>query len=172
MIGSLSSHRNRRPRAAGLSLFCGWLALVTAAWAAAADCVRPQVLRVHDGDTVSLSCAQRTIKLRLADVDAPEIAQAYGPEARGMLQRLLTARHIQVQTRARDRYGREIGDVLVDGQSVSLRLVEQGLAWCGPRAAAACTTRQQQARRQRAGLWQQDDPMPPWQWRRQHPRKD
>jgi micrococcal nuclease len=161
-----------RPRPAGLSLFWALCLLAVVAPAVAGECPRPQVLRVHDGDTVSLRCAQRTMKLRLAEIDAPELGQPYGREARRALQRLLAGRHLRVQTRATDRYGRHIGDLQADGHSVSLRMVEQGWAWCGRRATASCVRRQRQARGSQAGLWQQAEPEPPWQWRKRHPREN
>jgi micrococcal nuclease len=163
-----------RPRAAGPLLFWVLFLLLASVPSAAAqvECSRAQLLRVHDGDTVSLRCAQRTMKLRLADVDAPELGQRHGRDARDALRRLLTGRQLEVHTRATDRYGRHLGDVLVDGHSVSMRLVEQGWAWCGQRAGAPCATRQRQARGTRTGLWQQAEPEPPWQWRKRHPRRN
>jgi micrococcal nuclease len=161
-----------RPRPAGPSFFWIVLLLLVAAPVAAGDCKRPELLRVHDGDTVSLRCAQGVVKLRLGGIDSPEYGQAHGRQARAALQRLLAGHTLEVQTRATDRYGRRIGDVLVDGHSVSLQMVEQGWAWCGQRAAAECRARQQRARKARLGLWQQAEPMPPWHWRRLNPRKD
>ena len=171
MIGTQRAWRDR-PRAAGPLLFWVLILQLAATPSAAVECSRAQLLRVHDGDTVSLRCAQRTMKLRLADVDAPELGQRHGRDARDALRRLLASGRLEVRTRATDRYGRHVGDVLVDGHSVSMRLVEQGWAWCGPRAAAACATRQRQARGMRTGLWQQAEPEPPWQWRKRYPRTD
>ncbi len=167
--------RATKPRRAGLSCFWGalcaaLLVLTPPAVSAKAACAAPTVLRVHDGDTVSLRCKQGPpIKLRLAGIDAPERGQPYGRAATRALTEMLANRPLRVESRATDRYGRVIGDVIVDGKSVSERLVVQGLAWCGRRATRACKGRQREAQEARRGLWRDKAPIPPWQWRKAHP---
>jgi endonuclease YncB( thermonuclease family) len=64
--------------------------------------------------------------------------------------------------------------VLVDGRDLARDLVDQGLAWRLPlvdEAQASNYSRdlaaaERMARRRRAGLWRQSDPLPPWRWRR------
>ncbi len=158
-----------RPRFAGLLL---WGAVFVGVWGpagAAESCRSAELVRVHDGDTVSLRCDTVLVKLRFADIDAPEYRQPGGRQAREALVALLDNRRLVVETRATDRYGRRIGDILVGDEKVSLRLVSQGWAWCGPRSARTCRSRQDAARDARRGLWQDAAPVPPWRWREQHP---
>ncbi|MES0874319.1 thermonuclease family protein [Sinimarinibacterium thermocellulolyticum] len=157
-----------KPRTAGL-LLVGALCCVlpTGTWAQA--CRRAEVVRVHDGDTLTLRCDGKPLTLRLAGIDAPEYRQPGGREARAALAALIDGRPLAVAVTASDRYGRRIGDISIDGNEVSLSLVAQGWAWCGARSAAACRSRQESARRARRGLWREPDPLPPWRWRELHP---
>jgi len=159
---------SRQPRSAGLSCLCVLLLLFSGA-ALAWDCTA-EVLRVHDGDTLTLRCPDRRFKLRLRGVDAPEYHQTKGPEARQALADKLDGQVLRVNSHAVDRYGRVIGDVWVADQELSLWMVTHGWAWCALRAPAACKTLQERAREQRLGLWQNEDPEPPWAWRKKHPR--
>lgn len=160
-----------RPRTAGLLLWWTVLFIASVAPVSAEEgCRQPELVRVHDGDTVSLRCDARLLKLRFADIDAPEYRQPGGRDARAALAALLEGRRFSVRTRATDRYGRRIGEILIDSEPVSLKLVSQGWAWCGPRSAKACHTRQDEARAARRGLWREQEPEPPWRWRKRHPR--
>ena len=115
----------------------------------------------HDG---------RPVTLRLADIDCPELAQAFGPEARDETARLVEGREVTVQVMTRDRYGRRVAVVLLpDGRSVNRRLVESGLAWRFDRYCEdpEMEKLQAEAREARRGLWSDAQPVPPWEFR--HP---
>lgn len=128
------------------------------------------VERVHDGDTLTLRCPERRFKLRLQGIDAPELGQPYGREAREALGRRLAGRSVAVESRAIDAYERVIGRARVDGASLELWLVAEGWAWCARRATAECRRVQARARSGRRGLWAESEPIPPWTWRAAHPR--
>ncbi len=78
----------------------------------------------------------------------------------------------------RDRYGRIVGFVIVDGQDVNLAQVKAGMAWfyryyqkeLSPEDRRRYAKAEDQARTDRLGLWQDKNPMPPWEWRRQRLR--
>lgn len=151
------------------------LALLLAAaslHAHAGDCHNATVLWVHDGDTIGVSCGSgKPVKIRVADIDAPELRQAYGVASRDDLAARIQGRHVVLDTRARDRYGRTVALIEIDGLDVGLQLVADGLAWCGMRPSSRCREALQAAQRQGLGLWADADPSPPWQWRRQHPQQ-
>jgi hypothetical protein len=79
---------------------------------------------------------------------------------------------VTVETHGQDKYSRTIGDVILDGESVNLWLVESGWAWHfkeysdDEQQAAADVT----AREQGVGLWAGPGPIAPWDWR--HPPFD
>lgn len=125
------------------------------------------VFSVADGDTLTLDTGGRHLKIRLANIDAPERGQAYGREARRSLAQLCLHRDAQYQAQDVDAYGRTVATVRCEGVDASRAQVERGLAWV-PRhynRDAALAVLQDQAKRQRIGLWADADPVPPWQFR-------
>ena len=72
----------------------------------------------------------------------------------------------------RDRYDRILGRIVVDGVDVNEALVRAGLAWHYERGAGdrRLAEAEKAARAARAGLWAENDPIPPWRWRRATPR--
>lgn len=131
------------------------------------------MLRVHDGDTLTVRCDDAApVKLRVANIDAPELHQARGPAARDALIAHIHGGSISVVSRAVDRYGRTVADIANGDGDLGLQLVADGLAWCGMRPSAACRQALATARTAGRGLWADRDPQPPWRWRRAHPRRD
>lgn len=70
----------------------------------------------------------------------------------------------------RDRLNRLLAEVYVDGESKSLneQLLEKGLAWWWERYSpdnAKFRDLQKQAQESKQGLWSQDNPEPPWEFR-------
>jgi endonuclease YncB( thermonuclease family) len=135
-----------------------------------------QVVAVHDGDTLSLRADGRRLRVRLAQIDAPERGQPWGRRARQALARLADGRAARAVVVDRDDYGRAVADVFVGELFVNLVLVREGNAWAHPRyvRSEAVLAAQAQARRERRGLWRLPvaEQMPPWEWRRAHPRRE
>lgn len=132
------------------------------------------VRRVSDGDTFVLETADTTETVRLQGVDAPEWAQAFGPQAQQALQQQLLHTPVQVTYAQRDRYGRALGQVWGAAcQDVNQHLLATGMAWfysayaCDlpPARRALYQQAHQQARAQGLGLWAQASPTAPWVYR-------
>ena len=123
---------------------------------------------MQDGDT--LTCLDETNqqqKVRLAGIDAPEIGQDQGKASREALAGMVFGKTIEVVDEGRDRYGRWIAQVAVNGVDVNRQMVATGNAWhyaaySNDQMLAAL---QSQAQSQRIGLWSQADPVPPWVFR-------
>ncbi|MFT4045179.1 MAG: thermonuclease family protein [Solimonas sp.] len=151
----------------------GLLLFVLPTLAMAWQCEAARLVRVHDGDTITVRCGDgKPVKLRFANIDAPELHQAYGSAAREALVAMLGDRPLRVTSKAVDRYERVVATVELGDRDAGLQLVADGYAWCGLRPTASCREALQGARAARRGLWHDDDPQPPWQWRRAHPRAD
>lgn len=121
---------------------------------------------VTDGDTLTcLDESGRQQKLVLAGIDAPEPGQPYGRESRESLAELVFGKRIAVVVIGRDTAGLEICQVSVDGRDVSAALVAAGAAWADPTTGTHLTSEQQQAQQGRRGLWTEDNPQPPWEFR-------
>jgi endonuclease YncB( thermonuclease family) len=114
---------------------------------------------VLDGDTVRFACGGALASGRLAGVDAPEKAQAYGPEARAFLEALIDEGPVEVETVGGDRYGRAM---------LNARMVSAGFAWHYKRYSddEALAEAEGAARDARLGLWADPEPTPPWAWRK------
>ena len=88
------------------------------------------VSRVSDGDSLWITPAGRPpIVVRLRDVDAPEICQPWGEEARAALSALAMNKPALLHTRGRDAHGRVLGRVIVDEIDLGRHLVSEGHAW-------------------------------------------
>lgn len=144
------------------------LTVMAATTAADAADLAGRVVAVHDGDTITIRTTDdQTVKIRLAGIDAPESRQPYGTNAKQALSGLVFGKAVIVGDRGQDRYGRTLGDVVINGRPVGLELVRAGMAWQyrqydqSPELAAA----EAQARAARRGLWADREPIPPWEWR-------
>lgn len=125
-------------------------------------------LRVSDGDTITIAAEGRKEKVRLIGIDAPELRQEGGPEARQYLAKRILNRRVKVEGETRDRYGRLLGTVYLGEENINLSLVREGHAWdykaysAGP----AYTRAERAARAARRGLWAQQNAVAPWNYRK------
>jgi endonuclease YncB( thermonuclease family) len=135
-----------------------------------------RVVGVQDGDTVTvLDASKQQHRIRIAGIDAPEKAQAFGTAAKDNLARLAFGRQAEVHCSKRDRYGREVCSVFVDARDVGLEQVRSGHAWWFREYAREQSAddrkvyeaAESEARDARRGLWRDAAPTPPWDWRRQ-----
>lgn len=86
--------------------------------------------RIVDGDSLWLQPEGKApIEVRLRDIDAPEICQAYGPDAKKALEQFALGKTATLTPSAKDQHGRTVAAVLIDGQSVSKWMVAEGHAW-------------------------------------------
>lgn len=125
---------------------------------------------VYDGDTVQLSNAAGKFKLRLTDIDAPERNQPYGLKARRALMKLCQGDAIKASADivGKDKYQRLLGKLQCNDTDASLYLLEQGYGWYPQKFSHEPKLKKaaEVARKNKFGLWQDDNPMPPWVWRK------
>ncbi|MDR3299621.1 MAG: thermonuclease family protein [Candidatus Accumulibacter sp.] len=129
------------------------------------------VIRVADGDTLTLASQNRRVKIRLAGIDAPEKAQPHGEASKQALARAVLQKRVVLKTTAIDRYGRTVAYVQCNGVSVNLEQIRNGHAWAyrGYTKDHRYFVAQAEARAKRIGLWRETNPTPPWEFRRTHP---
>ncbi len=135
----------------------------------AADILEGRVVGVHDGDTVTLLMAgNQQVRIRLAQIDAPESSQAFGQRSRQSLSDLVFNKTIQVEKEAVDKYGRTVGTIFVDGLDANREQVRRGMAWVYRQYLhdPSLLQAEEQARHSRLALWSDPNPMPPWEFRR------
>lgn len=129
-----------------------------------------RVANVTDGDTVRALIEGQEVDIRLYGIDCPEGGQSFGKAAQQALKQILTGREISIKVLDRDRYGRLVALVFADGANVNEAMVSSGYAWTYPQYCkqSFCNDwRQNQrvAQSTRKGLWQEVEPIPPWEWR-------
>ncbi|NJN47625.1 MAG: thermonuclease family protein [Candidatus Competibacteraceae bacterium] len=127
-----------------------------------------RAVEVLDGDTLTLlTHTGQSIKVRLAEIDAPEWEQPFGKRAKNVLSTLTLNRFIRVDTSVKDRYGRVVGRVYVGDMDVNAELVRLGMAWFYRQYGQDNTLYRLEiaARTARWGLWADPRPVPPWVFR-------
>ncbi len=132
-----------------------------------------KVVRIADGDTITVLVDRQQVKVRLSGIDAPQKRQDFSQRSRQALADLVFGKEVRVVTHGKDRYGRVIGDVFVGGKPVNQIMVREGWAWKfvkyskSPRLAEL----ERQARAERRVLWAGKNPIPPWEYRAEQARK-
>ena len=127
------------------------------------------VVGIMDGDTLKLlTDDRRELRIRLAEIDAPEKNQAYGDVSKRSLSDLAYGKPASVHVVDTDRYGRIVGRVYIGTLDVNLAQVGRGMAWAyteyltDPQIAKL----EARARQARVGLWADSrEPVPPWEFR-------
>ena len=132
------------------------------------------VVAVHQGDTFTIQSAppnEKLYKVRLSDIDTPEIKQPFGLQAKEFTINRILGKEIQVQYNMVDVYGRLIGSVVLpQGDILNELLVQVGLAWhyrVVPTTNRLLERLQYGAWRAKMGIWTESLPMPPWEFRRE-----
>lgn len=136
-----------------------------------------RVVRILDGDTADILHQGGTLRIRLAEIDAPEIGhgrgkpgQPYGQQAKQTLSELIYGRDVRVvQTDRRLTYGRMVGRIYLGQMDVNAEMLRRGMAWSYTRYAndPALIRLAREAQSSRVGLWKDSNPVPPWKYR--HP---
>ena len=150
------------------------LALLPAAAAPAtvpATALQGVVTQVSDGDTLRFTPqGQAAISVRLRDIDAPEVCQPWGVEARRALTDLALNKAAVLRYSGRDSQGHTVGVLVVDGVNVGQRLVEEGHAWSlrGRNDTGPLVKQERMAKALGRGLHAGGGAVKPADFRRQH----
>jgi len=131
-----------------------------------------EVTLVHDGDTLTVKTKRdRVYKVRLSDIDAPETGQPFGKPSRRLAIDLALEKTVRVNYTFKDKYGRLIGEVfLPDGKLLNEEMLKAGLAWhyrVKHPHSSFHEKLEYKAWQKKLGLWVQESPIPPWEFRRE-----
>lgn len=141
-----------------------------------ADQLHGKVIKVTDGDTVNvLTSDNETHKIRLSGIDAPEKKQAFGNRSKQALAELIDGKIVNVEYNKLDKYQRVVGKITLNGQDVNLRQIKLGLAWHYKKYEKEQDVEDRSiyanaeyiAQVVKAGLWGDDNPVAPWDYRKQ-----
>ena len=138
--------------------------------AIANDEITGKVVSVIDGNTLEVVGSDKEKhKITLVGIDSPELLQDFGDKAKRLLEKLTLQKNVTVKFVGKDRWGNYLAEVVVEGKfDPRIELLKEGLAWTAernplPELEEFRTKAQQKGK----GLWKQDDPIPPWIFRRQ-----
>ena len=139
-------------------------------------------IRVSDGDTIHVvTDGNVKYKVRLDRIDAPESDQPYGKESTAYLSSLIRGKTIRVEWQKKDQYGRILGLVYLPSieqsnnpnnrtirQDINLTMVATGNAWHYSHfdKTAEYAAAESAAKEKKLGLWQGENPVVPYQWRK------
>jgi micrococcal nuclease len=126
-----------------------------------------RVARVVDGDTVVLTMEGRAVTVRLVGVDTPETVhpskpvERFGKEASAFTRKLLAGKSVSIERdpggSARDRYGRELAYLRLDGTDVNREIIARGYGFAYTKYPFArredYRTPEREAREAKRGLW-------------------
>lgn len=151
-----------------VTLLIGW-------WFAPVVPTEPgSVVSIHDGDTLTVLAEHgEKVRVRLYGVDCPELAQAFGPEAKNFTVAIVQGHQVRLEPHDRDDYGRIVAVVYVGETNLNKELLRNGYAWWYRHYApteAEFALLERQAQWSKRGIWSEKKPEPPWSWRRENPR--
>lgn len=140
---------------------------------ARAATLQARVIEVESGNTVVVSSINRALRIRLKAVAPPEINQPFSEAAREHLKTLVIDKVVAVEyTHLADGY--LYARVMLDGVDIGSQMLRDGVAWydrandhglkeVDRNLYAQC---EQAARDEKRGLWQEQSPVAPWEYRR------
>ena len=135
-----------------------------------------QAIKVSDGDTMNVQKVENgkfvgeIIKIRMFGIDAPEKTQDYGIESKQALEKLVSGKTLEIEEKNRDRYGRTVAVVYVDGKNVNEEMVKNGNAWWYQEYDKKDTKMQayqENAKKNKLGLFGKKGYVEPWNYRKE-----
>ena len=122
-----------------------------------------KVIAVLDGDTVLVRRVDGLLKIRLAEIDAPEKAQIFGETSKRSLSEMVMGKQVKFVSETMDQYGRMVAHLSVDGLDVNAEQIRRGMAWeySSFHSNKALIALQHEAMQVPRGLWAQSDPTSP-----------
>ena len=128
-----------------------------------------RVVKVRDGDTVVLLVDNQELPVRLSHIDTPEKKQAFGQKSKKALSDMVYLRDVRLSLKGQDRYQRTLAIVYYQDKNINLEMVKQGMAWAYKQYShdPIYLQAQKNAQAKRIGLWADNNPIEPSQWRRQ-----
>jgi endonuclease YncB( thermonuclease family) len=136
--------------------------------------IEGKVINVHDGDTVTvLDQENKKFHIRLQGIDAPELKQEVGAASQQNLSRMVLGKQVTIYWSKIDKYRRTVGTIMLDGRDLNIEQVKAGLAWHfkkyedeqPPQDRRTYAAAEQTARVAKLGLWKQEAPLAPGDWR-------
>jgi endonuclease YncB( thermonuclease family) len=145
-----------------------------------AGVIQGKVVDLGWGDSITVLDAQsKPQRVRLLGIDAPEKDQAFGPSARQKLSTLVFGKVVTVKYQKVDRSGRPLGKVMLGATDINLEMLKLGMAWyytndrdLPESDRPLYATAEREAKAAERGLWQDESPVSPWEFRQVRKRQN
>jgi micrococcal nuclease len=127
------------------------------------------VVKITDGDTFRLLTDDNSeIRIRMNGIDAPEKKQDYYQVSKNALGNYIFQKRVRLATTGKDRYGRVLATVFIDGQNINLAMVRDGYAWHYKKYSSDSlfANAETEAKMSNKGLWSMPNPIEPWEFRK------
>ena len=129
-----------------------------------------KVIKVTDGDSITIFQEGEELRIRLAEIDAPERGQPYWRKSREALAKYVAGKEVEVVEVDIDRYERIVGQVYLGDLWVNGALVRGGFAYVYPEYATSSRLYafEQEAKERKTGIWKlpEKERIKPWVWRK------
>lgn len=154
--------------------------------------LKGKVVNIADGDTVTIVVAddnakskflqplsnqlssKKQYRIRLNDIDAPESKQAFGNKSKENLKNYIYQKDVVIDYESTDRYGRILGTIYYQNKDINLQQVKDGYAWVYKQYSNKQNyiKAEREARSSKKGLWRDNNPTEPWEYRKQKKEKN
>ncbi|MDD2464929.1 MAG: thermonuclease family protein [Desulfobulbus sp.] len=133
-----------------------------------------KVVSIYDGDSITLFYKGKKLRISLYGIDAPELKQEHGAEARDFLDSFINNETVAVNPIGKLRKGRLTGTVLLGEDNINELMILNGQAWVDRQTCTEefCTTwikMEEAAKATKKGLWNNPEATPPWEFRKTGP---
>ncbi len=131
--------------------------------------IKGKVIGIKDGDSIELLVDDEVIIVDFKGVDCPEYKQPFGKEATQFTRNLCMGKEVILESAYENKYKKYLADVILpDGRNLSQEILKAGLGWHRTTLSkkADLYALEQQARKQKIGLWIQENPESPWEYRK------
>lgn len=153
-------------------LVCGFVFLQCEPPAVRASSLFGRVIEVNSGDVITVFNLNRSVRVKLLGIDAPEMDQAFGDVAKRHLSDLVYDKSVLIEYSGISADGSVAGRVLLNSTDIGAQMIRDGAAWFDPGnlSRLSQTDREvyqqceQAARSERRGLWQAENPTAPWEF--------
>lgn len=129
-----------------------------------------KVVKVADGDTITLKTDNKEkIRVRFWGIDAPEKKQEYGIKSLDVLKKKVDGKVVKVEVKDKDQYGRVVGVVYLNDENINLYMLQTGSVWQYKQFSkddVEFTKAEEKAKAEKIGLWKENNPTPPWIFRK------
>lgn len=131
-----------------------------------------KIIKIIDGDTITVLSNKILYRIRLAEIDAPEKKQFFGMQSKKILGDKIFHKDVKIVWSKRDLYGRIMGHVYLDDRWINKEMIEDGWAWHYKQYSKnkELALVESNAKANGKGLWADQNPIPPWEFRKNKKR--